>query len=379
MKHVEKLLVAVVLAAACSHSSAAEAVKGPCVAYPDGTTSGSVTIWWESARAGEGFVRYAAGRSGVKAVKSQSAGPRHEVKITGLKPGTPVRYEIGGSGVSDSGQFTTPDPGKKKFRFAVIGDPRAYDSATKALVPQLLAEKPDFMIATGDYVHKGKDGASANWKECFSVMRPLLKNVAFFPAIGDHEYGGDPEGSAFRENFVLPGNELWYSFDWGQAHFISLDVTWGRKVRQGTDQWKWLERDLAAGAGKRALTVSYFHLPIATCGHYSKDPDNTVRGRRLLPLFQKQRVGLVFCGHDHNYQRWHLGNVIQVVSGGFTVKRLYEINAEAQRKGQSQGLKLAQKVPHYVIVDVDGGKATARVMGQKMLMIDRWSCPPTGR
>ena len=103
---------------------AAEAVKGPCVAFPSGTTSGSAVIWWEAQAAGEGWVKYDAG-GGQKLAKCGMPGPRHEVTIPGLKPGSTVRYEIGGSGVSDSGSFRAPDPKQTKMRFAVIGDPRA--------------------------------------------------------------------------------------------------------------------------------------------------------------------------------------------------------------------------------------------------------------
>jgi len=350
---------------------AGEPVKGPCVAFPSGTYSGKAVIWWEAPSAGGGGIRYVAGRSGVKAVKSRGQGPRHEVTITGLRPGTEVRYEIGGSGVASAGSFRTPDP-KKSFSFAVIGDPRAYDSAAKAMLPLLVADKPDFLIGTGDYVHKGK-GNSANWKECFKTLRPILKMAPFFPAIGDHEYGSDEAGEAFRENFVLPGGEFWYSYDWGNCHFIALDVTWGRRVRPGTEQWQWLERDLAAAARSRDLIVAYFHLPVATCGNYSKDPDNTKRGRRLLPLLQKYGVSLVFCGHDHNYQRWEMGGVTQIVSGGFTVQRLYDINRSAQERGRSQGLKFAQKASHYVLVKVDGRKAEVSAIGLQRKIIDRFT------
>ena len=133
---------------------AGEPLKGPCVAFPRGPLSGEAVVWWETAAPGEGFLRYAAGGR-IRTLRDPARSSRHEIALGGLRPGQTVRYEIGGSGVSSAGSFKVPARDAERLRFAVIGDPRAYDSAAKAMLPLLAADKPDLVIATGDYVHKG--------------------------------------------------------------------------------------------------------------------------------------------------------------------------------------------------------------------------------
>jgi hypothetical protein len=341
--------------------------KGPFLQVPE-LAAGKVTICWETAAETEGAVEYGlAAKYDLKATDGAKS-KRHEVTLPGLKAGEEYAYRIVPPGGDVGGRFRLPQAEQERFRFVIIGDPRAYDAAAKELIPQLIADKPDFLLGTGDYVHTGK-GPTANWVQCFQVLRPILRNTPFLPAIGDHETGNDKAGEAFRANFALPGNELWYSFDWGRCHFVALRVDWEESCKPETEQVQWLEKDLAAVAGKRDFICAYFHHPVYTCGNYAKDPDNTLRGQRLKPVFEKYGVAATFAGHDHNYQRWEVGPMTHLVIGGFTVERLYDIT-EAAKKPET---KAALKEPHYVLVDIQGPKAEFVVKGLKNKELDRFS------
>ena len=54
--------------------------------------------------------------------------------------------------------------------------------------------------------------------QVFGVYGDLLRNVPLFPAAGNHDHG-TLDGAPFRDVFALPGNEQWYSYDWGRIHF----------------------------------------------------------------------------------------------------------------------------------------------------------------
>ena len=47
-----------------------------------------------------------------------------------------------------------------------------------------------------------------------------------FPVSGNHEYETE-DAAPYLESFVLPENgdrERYYSFDWGDVHFVGLDT-----------------------------------------------------------------------------------------------------------------------------------------------------------
>ena len=103
----------------------------------------------------------------------------------------------------------------------------------------------DFMIHTGDIAYGGGTRAAFEGN-FFRIYADYLKYFPVFPASGNHEYDSD-DAAPFREVFVLPENggpegiERWYSYDWGDVHFVALDLE-----RTGPVQAAWLDADLTA-------------------------------------------------------------------------------------------------------------------------------------
>ena len=66
-------------------------------------------------------------------------------------------------------------------------------------------------------------------KNFFDVYTRMLRSIPFFVASGNHDYE-TKNGKPFREVFALfenggaQGYERWYSFDWGNVHFVVLDT-----------------------------------------------------------------------------------------------------------------------------------------------------------
>src|SRR6185436_11309212 len=126
----------------------------------------------------------------------------------------------------------------------------------------------DFMIHAGDIAYD--DGTLAQFESrFFAVYAPMLAKRPIFPASGNHEYGTS-DAAPFRQVFVLPENggpggvERWYSYDWGDIHFVVLDT---EKVN--ATQAAWLDADLAAN--DQPWTIVYFHKPPYSSGTHGSD------------------------------------------------------------------------------------------------------------
>jgi hypothetical protein len=150
-------------------------------------------------------------------------------------------------------------------------------------------------------------GSSSPWSQYvrnyFNVYQPMLANTPFFPAIGNHEVQTGAYGyQAYKSVYSLPGNapsghaEEYYSFDWGNAHFISVDTN--QDYSTGSPQFNWLVNDLQTTT--KFWKIVFFHAPAYSSGSSGSDPDVDAY---LVPLFETYGVNLVFNGHDHSYQR----------------------------------------------------------------------------
>jgi len=164
------------------------------------------------------------------------------------------------------------------------------------------------IIHTGDVAY---DAGTVGQLEdnVFDVYAGLFRNIPFFPAAGNHEYG--TQGAApFRSVFSLPttaSNEQWYSYDWGTVHFAALDTE-----ADYDTQVAWLDRDLAAST--LPWKVVYMHRPPYSSGEHGSDIGLRTK---LAPVLEKHHVQLVLAGHDHDYERMvPQGGTEFLVTGG---------------------------------------------------------------
>jgi acid phosphatase type 7 len=280
-------------------------------------------------------------RPGKLAVQWSSA-------IFGLEPDTIYCYQVQAAGVPlrRGGFRTAPiSGGARSIGFVAFGDSGSGSADQRAVASQLEMVPFDFMIHLGDI---GYETGSRTDLEAyfFSVYADLLENFAVFPASGNHEY--DTESAApFREAFVLPENggpeglERWYSYDFGDVHFVVLDTE-----RTGATQAAWLDVDLQAN--RLPWTIVYFHRPPFSSGEHGSD--GSVQ-RYFVPLFVKYQVPLVLSGHDHDYERTKpLDGVTYVVSGGG--------GRGTRSVGRSSFTAFSLSVCNFVYVTVNGTELT---------------------
>src|SRR5579884_3526057 len=295
------LLAAVALALASPSADAAGISKGP---YLQLVSTRSVMVCWVSDDDEPGTVRFGAGHESGRRVDDR---PRrlHRVTLKGLDPYTRYRYSVECGGQTAQGSFTTAPPAGQPFHFAVYGDTRTDPAVHAAVLARMLTFHPDFVIQTGDLVADGTD--ESLWSEFFSVAAPILRAAPYYPALGNHERGGD----LYLHYFAVPRE---YSFDYGDMHFAALDSN--RPESEYADQERWLKQDLAAHQKARWRVVFFHHTPYTCVDKPNRRILAELLRARLEPILLAGKVQLVFNGHDHDYQHHFAHGVHYVVTGG---------------------------------------------------------------
>jgi predicted phosphodiesterase len=283
---------------------------------------------------------------------------QHSIKITGLKTDKTYHYRIRCAGVDFTGdlKFHTAVGGNSPFDFVVYGDTQFNHYVHTTVVNRARALKPNFIIHVGDLVNNGMD--ASEWSEFFQIEGDLLTGVPLYPTLGNHENGSQ---HYFRV-FHLPGNERWYSFTYGNARFVSLQIDERTNYSQGSEQYRWLKKTLAENT-KPWLFV-YFHVPVYTA--MSEGPDELKIRENLVPLFEQYGVNMVFTGHHHNYQRSRAKGITYIVSGGGGGPLMADIHPDKYL--------IKHKIEHHLIsIKIDGKNLSASVQNISGKQIDSFS------
>jgi len=198
--------------------------------------------------------------------------------------------------------------------------------------------------------------ALPHWEAFFEIERKLMARAPLFPALGNHE-GNHPR---YFDLFYLPGNERWYTFDYGNARFVCLQVDGIADFGPGSEQYAWLEQSLAANT--QPWLFVYFHIP-----PYSSVQDGLEDNVRqaLPPLFERYGVDVVFNGHKHNYERNEVNGVTYVVTGGGGAP----LHAIQGREPAQVAFAVAY---HFVLLEVGGNHLEATVISSTGEVLDEF-------
>jgi acid phosphatase type 7 len=357
---------ALALRVARSLLGGATGLEQPREPYVQGVTASSAVICWVNQHPGSGVVEYGNNPELGRKEAGARIGGRHAVALTGLDSGTTYYYRVEGvGGSSATGCFcTAPADDDSRFSFAVVGDSGSGGKGQLAVAALLERLRPDLVLHTGDVVYPA--GQERHYdRRFFAPYRNLINTVPLFPVLGNHDVRKG-NGAAFLEIFHPPlsspgSTRRYYSFDWGNTHFVALDseLYHGDRGSDPEEQKDFLERDLATT--RKHWRIVYLHRsPYGSSRHSG---DEKVR-EDLEPLFVKHGVDLVFSGHDHVYERTvPIRGVTYVVSGGGG-RRLYPA-------GNGELTASSVSAHHAVLVRVSGSRLLLEAVEVGGKVVDR--------
>jgi hypothetical protein len=308
----------------------------------------------------------------------------HEVHVCGLKPATTYFYKVGNPGAFSTvySLVTAPAVGASTaLRFAVSGDSRDSMSIMAKVQKAIADSGATFQLFTGDAVFTG--GLQSLWNSFFETsfggmtISDVMATVPMMMENGNHEN----LSINYLAQFAIPDisqavksePKQWYSFDYGNIHFVALnDTTSSASTVTGTEA-AWLDADLAkVDRAKTPWIFVFHHKPIYSCA----PTHGSDMGARAAwqPIYDKYKVDVVFNGHEHNYERTKPirgfkpgtqdGAVAQTTGndapvngsgtiyfvGGGAGAGLYDVGSGSGCDTRSK----AEMINNYLIVDVQG-------------------------
>ena len=222
------------------------------------------------------------------------------VTITDLSPGTRYEYTIGSqqhNTHSKTYSFKTAPAKDARFTFIFLGDTHNAD-IVKPVMEQAMRDCPDaaFLTHSGDHVNTGlfRD----LWEKYIALGQDVFANLAFMPALGNHDSQDGLPPILYTRLFRLPTNNNCnltagrnYSFKYANARFFSIDAT-----GNVDDIACWLNSELMHTT--ETWKIAVMHFP-----PYTTDNSYADLREKWCSLFDKYHVDLVLSGHIHQYFR----------------------------------------------------------------------------
>lgn len=309
-----------------SNDKPTEVTRGPLLQMVNGS---AITITWKTNENASSKILYGSSENSLPYfVKSDMLSKDHELRITGLQPDTKYYYAIGnGNDVLEGSYrnyFITSPPANttRKIRIGVFGDAGTGDRNQKRGRDNYLQlfkkdKGAELAIMLGDNAYNtGTDNEyQTNFFDVYDDN--IFNNNVVFPIPGNHEYysPGVPYFSIFNlptaaeSGGLASGTESYYSFNYGNIHFIMLNSMGhdgGTLLRDSTgEQAVWLKKDLAANAGTHKWIIACLHHPPYSNGTHSSDGEPELIGLRqqITPILERYGVDAVLAGHSHVYER----------------------------------------------------------------------------
>lgn len=296
-------------------------------------TQTNIIVRWRTSVPTDKVVRFGTDSDNLtNAVTNLVLGTEQEVRLTGLQPDTLYYYSVGTTASKLAGDesyfFKTAPSAPKPTRIWVIGDSGSASAGggnsrgvRDAYLNFNKSRYTDVWLMLGDNAYY--EGEDIQYQRAvFDIYPTLLRQTPVWSTIGNHEtYSQERPDYPYFNIFTLPqqgeaggfpsGTENYYSFDYGNIHFVCLDSELADKATNGP-MALWLESDLAANTNQ--WLIAFWHSPPYSKGTHDSDNPWDTDGHlwqmreRFVPILERYGVDLVLCGHSHNYERSYLLN-----------------------------------------------------------------------
>jgi len=293
--------------------------------YLQSVSDTRVVLRWRTTSAASSRVSYGPAVGNLNTnVDVSGSRTEHEVIITGLTPNTKYYYSVGStSGAIEAGNdanyyfITAPNVGSnRKLRIWAIGDPGTNYSDqhnVRDAYYNLDNVETDVVLTLGDNAYdSGTD--SEYTSNFFNVYKNLFRHAPVWATRGNHEKDLGVHETAFthpknaESGGVASGSELYYSFDYGNVHFVCLDSFTSTNLN-GSAMYTWLENDLASTT-QEWIIAFWHHPPYTRSSNHDSDTESGLKITRekANPILEKYGVDLQLSGHNHFYARTYLIN-----------------------------------------------------------------------
>ncbi|CAL2080259.1 GEVED domain-containing protein [Tenacibaculum sp. 190524A02b] len=312
----------------------------------------SIILKWRTDKAENSQVNIGLSTNNISLeFKDNTITKNHEVKISGLQANTKYYYQVGSQSslyqarVNQENQFfnTAPNFGEEKaFRTWILGDPGTQDFRQRKVRDGFLnfsnGNSPDLMLLLGDnaYSYGTQEEYQAALFE--NMYENILINTHLWSSTGNHDllYGYE---DVFYGIFTFPtqgelggvpsNSEGYYSFNYANAHFVTIETSEEDLDDTNGEMIKWLENDLKNNT--QDWIIVYFHHPVYSGGHDSdKEKDLINLRKNFVPIIEKYGADVVLYGHSHRYERTGL------IKGHFDLSNTWNPSTMAIDNGLGQ-------------------------------------------
>ena len=303
--------------------SSASVTRGP---YLQRGTPNSLVVRWRTNVPTDSRVSFGTTQGSLTSVSDNPIQTtEHEVLVSGLSPSTRYFYSIGSTtqvlAGNDANHFfvTSPVAGTAiPTRIWVLGDSGTANANAQAVRNAYLnftgSLHTNLWLMLGDNAYE--TGTDSEYQAAvFDMFPTMLRKSVLWPTIGNHDTAHSqtpPSSLPYFAMFTLPtnaeaggmasGTERYYSFDYGNIHFICLDSMSSDRSASGP-MATWLRADLTSST--RQWTIAFWHHPPYSKGSHNSDTEGILIEMRqnFLPILEEAGVDLVLTGHSHSYER----------------------------------------------------------------------------
>lgn len=274
--------------------------------------------------------------AGGKSTRSQFI---HRVDLENLKPNTIYFYIVGSPlGWSSTFHFRTMPAGEDwSPSLAIFGDMGSINAQS---IPRLVSDASlgmyDAILHVGDFAYDliSDDGRVGD--RFMEQIEPLASSLPYMTCVGNHENYFN--FSKYRSIFNMPNDnrKMYYSFNMGPIHFVSISTEFFYFPHFGfdqiEDQYEWVKNDLTdankpENRQKRPWIITFGHRPMYCSNN---DNDDCTSNESLVrvgvhamgvhgyeDLFHQFGVDVAIWAHEHSYERlWPVYN-LKVMNGSY--------------------------------------------------------------
>lgn len=319
--------------------SEATVTRGP---YLQLNTTNSVIVRWRTSLPTVGRLAYGSDSLSLTNFTDDAVGTNeHVLTVSNLPPDAKFIYSVGTTNGplagGDTNHFFTTSPligTSKNMRLWVLGDAGTGLAGQTSVRDSYYnfaksSRNADLILMLGDNAYQA--GLDAEFQaNLFAVYPAAMRNTPTWPTIGNHDTGQLTDIATFPylDMFSLPkngeaggvasGTERYYSFDYGNVHFVCLDSQTSSMATNGA-MAQWLQADLTANV-QPWLIAFWHHPPYSKGSGHDSDTETkeVVMRANFLPILESYGVDLVLGGHSHVYERSWLINGHYGFSGTFS-------------------------------------------------------------